>query len=164
MSGGGIAIRDAVPGDADALAAMAQEFADELAALPVSANAPEVPEPDIALTSDILMRDLFGAEPHAHVLLAEIGGRPAGYLMYHFGYWPADAAAALHMVDLFVRLPARRHGVARALIREAGALLQQKGGRRLIWTVWDQNHAAIAFYRRLGARFFAEERLMTLRL
>jgi ribosomal protein S18 acetylase RimI-like enzyme len=43
----------------------------------------------------------------------------------------------------------------------AANLLRKRGGLRLLWTVWDQNHPAIAFYERLGARFFAEERLMT---
>jgi ribosomal protein S18 acetylase RimI-like enzyme len=46
-------------------------------------------------------------------------------------------------------------------MQAAAEVLQGRGGTRLIWTVWDQNHPAMAFYQRLGARFFSEERLMT---
>jgi GNAT superfamily N-acetyltransferase len=158
-------IRAAVIDDAAALAEMAREFADELASLPLAPDAPEIPEPDDAeITGEILRRDVFSSAPLAHVLIAEQNGVAAGYLMYHFGYWPADAAPSLHIVDLFVRRAARRNGLGRALVTESGELLRRRGGKRLIWTVWDQNHPAIAFYQRRGARFFAEERLMTLRL
>jgi ribosomal protein S18 acetylase RimI-like enzyme len=71
------------------------------------------------------------------------------------------AASSLHVVDLFVRPRARRAGSGRRLMEAALAVLRERGGRRVIWTVWDQNHPAIAFYQRLGARFFSEERLMT---
>jgi len=165
MSVAGIAIRPAVPEDAAQLSRIAQEFADELAFLPVAEDAPEVPEPDDAtLTPEIFARDVFSAQPLAHVLLAEQDGTAIGYLMFHYGYWPTDAAPTLHVVDLFVRPGARQRGAGRALMEEAGALLRKRGGQRLIWTVWDQNHPAMAFYQRLGARFFAEERLMTWKL
>jgi GNAT superfamily N-acetyltransferase len=162
MKSAGIAIRPAVPGDALELSRMSQEFVDELDSMPVAADAPDIPEPDdTILTPEIFARDIFCAEPLAHVLVAEQGGAVVGYLMYHFGYWPADAAPSLHVVDLFVRQKARKRGVARTLMEEALAIVRCRGGQRLLWTVWDQNHAAMAFYRRLGARFFSEERLMT---
>ena len=96
--------------------------------------------------------------------MAERGGQAVGYLMYHFGYWPADAAPTLTVVDLFVRPSARNAGAGRALMEEAAKVLRKRGGQRLLWTVWDQNHPAMAFYARLGARFFSEERLMTWRV
>ncbi|WP_395023024.1 GNAT family N-acetyltransferase [Dongia sp.] len=141
---------------------MSQEFVDELDAMPVASDAPAIPEADdIVFSPEILARDVFCAEPLAHVLVAEQDGTVVGYLMYHFGYWPADAAPSLHVVDLFVRPIARKSGVGRALMDAAAAVIRQRGGQRLLWTVWDQNPAAMAFYQRLGARFFAEERLMT---
>jgi GNAT superfamily N-acetyltransferase len=162
MTAAGIAIRAAVPGDAVEIARMSQEFVAELDAMPVARDAPEIPEPDdIVFSPEILRRDVFGTEPLAHVLVAEQGGATVGYLMYHFGYWPADAAPSLHVVDLYVRPVARKSGVGRALMEEAAAVIRRRGGQRLLWTVWDQNQAAMAFYRRLGARFFSEERLMT---
>jgi GNAT superfamily N-acetyltransferase len=165
MSGAGIAIRAAVPGDAVELSRMSQEFLDELDAMPIAAGAAEIPEADdVVLTAEIFTRDIFSAQPLAFVLVAESSGEAVGYLMYHFGYWPADAAPTLTVVDLFVRSKARKRGAGRALMEEAANVLRKRGGQRLLWTVWDQNHPAIAFYERLGARFFAEERLMTWRV
>jgi GNAT superfamily N-acetyltransferase len=165
MNAGGTVIRPAIPADAIELSRMSQEFVDELDAMPVAAGAPEIPEAgDIILSPEILARDIFCAVPLAHVLIAEQGGAAVGYLMYHFGYWPSDAAPSLHVVDLFVCVGARKRGVARAMMEEALAIVRRRGGQRLLWTVWDQNHPAIAFYERLGARFFSEERLMTLRV
>jgi len=162
MSAAGIAIRPAVPGDAVEISRMSQEFIDALDAMPVTADVPEIAEPDdIILSPEILARDIFSAQPLAHVLMAEQGGEALGYLMYHFGYWPADAAPSLHVVDLFVREAARKCGVGRALMLEAAAIIRRRGGQRVLWTVWNQNHPAMAFYQRLGARFFSEERLMT---
>jgi ribosomal protein S18 acetylase RimI-like enzyme len=165
MKAAGIAIRAAVPDDATALSRMSQEFVDELDAMPVAADATDIPEPDDAiLTPAVFARDVFSTQPLAHVLMAEQGSAAVGYLMYHFGYWPADAAPTLHVVDLFVRPAARRMGAGRALMKEAAHVLRKRGGQRLLWTVWDQNHPAIGFYERLGARFFSEERLMTWRI
>jgi GNAT superfamily N-acetyltransferase len=162
MSAAGIAIRAAIPGDAEELGRMSREFLDELDALPIAADAPEIPESDdVVLTAEIFARDIFGAQPLAQVLIAESGGTAVGYLMYHFGYWPADAAPTLTVVDLFVRPSARKRGTGRLLMQKAANVLRQRGGRRLLWTVWDQNHSAMAFYEHLGARFFAEELLMT---
>ena len=162
MNPAGISVRAAVPGDAVEISRMSQAFVDELASMPVTDDVPGVPEPDdIVLSPKILQRDLFCPEPLAHVLVAEQGGVTVGYLMYHFGYWPADAAPSLHVVDLYVRPAARKGGVARALMVSAGLIIRRRGGQRLLWTVWDQNHGAMAFYQRLGARFFSEERLMT---
>jgi GNAT superfamily N-acetyltransferase len=165
MTTAGIAIRPAVPRDVLELSRMSQEFIDELDDMPVATDASDIPEPDdVILTPEIFTRDIFGTKPLAHVLIAEQGGETVGYLMYHFGYWPADAAPSLHVVDLFVRPVARKHGIGRALMEEALAVLRKRGGQRLLWTVWEENHPAIAFYERLGARFFSEERLMTLRV
>jgi ribosomal protein S18 acetylase RimI-like enzyme len=162
---GGVLVRQARAADAEAIARMAADFADELAALPVAAGTPEIPEgDDAALTPAVLLRDVFSAAPRAHVLLADAEGLAVGYLMYHFGYWPADAAPSLHVVDLYVDSAARGQGAGRALMDAAADALREQGGRRLIWTVWDQNHAAMAFYEKLGARFFTEERLMTVRI
>ena len=141
---------------------MSQEFVDELDGMPVATGVPDIPEPDdVVLSPEILQRDVFGAEPLAHVLMVEEGGEAVGYLMYHFGYWPADAAPSLHVVDLYVRPIARKRGVGLALMEAAAHAIRRRGGQRVLWTVWDQNQAAMAFYQRLGARFFSEERLMT---
>jgi ribosomal protein S18 acetylase RimI-like enzyme len=65
------------------------------------------------------------------------------------------------VADLFVREAARGRNVGSALTMEAASIIQRHGGRRILWTVWSRNRAAIDFYRNLGARFIGEEPLMT---
>jgi hypothetical protein len=76
MTVAGIAIRSAVLGDVTELGRMAQEFLNELDAMPVAADASDIPEPDdVVLTPEIFMRDIFGAQPLAFVLVAEQGAK-----------------------------------------------------------------------------------------
>ena len=152
-----IIVRPARESDAEAVARMGEEFQDFLNALETD---PEGAGPP-ALTAEGYRRDGFGPRPWFQGLVAELDGAPVGYLLYYLGYWADDAAPCLHVADLFVREAARGRGAGRALMAEAAAVLSRQGGRRVLWTVWCRNRAAIGFYRALGARFFEEEPLMT---
>jgi len=61
---------------------------------------------------------------------------------------------------LFVRETARAQGVGKALMTEATRILRRRGGQTVLWTVWDRNPAAIAFYQRLGVTTVSEEIIM----
>jgi ribosomal protein S18 acetylase RimI-like enzyme len=65
------------------------------------------------------------------------------------------------VADLFVREAARSRKVGSALMDEAARIIRRQGGRRILWTVWSRNPAAIDFYWSLGARFVEDEPLMT---
>lgn len=154
---GAATIRPARASDAEAVVRMAEEFEDYLNALdddPAEATPPP-------LTTENYRRDGFGREPRFHGLIAELDGAPVGYLLYYLGYWAEDAATCLHVADLFVREAARGRGIGGALMAEAAAILRRHDGRRVLWTVWSRNRAAIGFYQGLGAHFFDEEPLMT---
>jgi hypothetical protein len=43
------------------------------------------------------------------------------------------------------------------MMEAAPAIIRRRGGQRPLWTVWDQNHPAIAFYERLGACFLQKK-------
>jgi GNAT superfamily N-acetyltransferase len=149
-------IRLATAADAEAVAAMAAEFAQYLAALddgpPGQAYTP--------LDAERFVADGFGEAPLFACLIAERDGAPAGYLLYHFGYSAEDALPTLHVADLFVRDAARRHGVGSALMAAAADVLRRRGGMTVVWTVWDRNEAAMAFYEALGGKVVLAERLM----
>jgi ribosomal-protein-alanine N-acetyltransferase len=73
------------------------------------------------------------------------------------------AADELHLTDLGVTAPARRRGVARALIEELCAEGRRSGARVVLLEVRESNHAALALYRALAfeevyrrARYYAD--------
>lgn len=93
---------------------------------------------------------LFSAQPAATVLLARDGDQVLGLASYS-RLWPAAGAdTSLFLKELYVRTPARRRGVARALMSalqdEAAAL----GCSRIEWTADTDNPPALALYEALG--------------
>jgi GNAT superfamily N-acetyltransferase len=152
-----VTIRRAVPADTAELCRLLRGFEAYLDAL----------APAEAVTIDDARRArfvelAFVPDPVYHVLVADTGADLAGHLAYGWSAWFDDMAPMLMIVDLFVDADHRGRGIGRALVAEAQRLAAARGCQRLLWTVWRENRAAIAFYERLGARFVQEERLMTL--
>jgi GNAT superfamily N-acetyltransferase len=140
------AIRLAAEPDLPAILAMMQAFEAHLTAIdPADPN--DTPSEKLAA----LARFAIGPLPCRGVLLAEAGGEAQGFLAFSEIVWMDDGAPALWMSDLFVAEGARGLGLGRALVEAARAETRARGGRRLVFTVWDCNAAARAFYARLGA-------------
>lgn len=149
----GVRVRPARPADVPAIKTMIREFADYLNAI----DEPE--EPDQAAI-DRIGGAAFGKKPLCRILMAEAGGRPAGYLVYYVGLDMDLVLPAAYVVDLFVREAYRKRSAGRALMEAAAEIVERQGGRTLFWTVWRKNPKALAFYRHLGARPWDEEILM----
>lgn len=108
--------------------------------------------PRDAISAAAVRRDGFGAARCYAVLLAEIGGKPAGYVLFQDSYDPAAGARGFYMCDIHVEAAARRRNVGRALM----AALAREAKRRKRGFVWwnsaGWNDAARAFYASLGAQ------------
>lgn len=132
-----MAIRDAVEADLDLVISLIHELASY-----------ERAADEVTFDREDLRRSLFGAQPAAHVLIAETdAGEPAGLAVWFptFSTWLGKPGIWLE--DLFVRPEHRRQGFGRALI---DALAERTDGR-IEWAVLDWNDPAVAFYQRLGA-------------
>lgn len=99
----------------------------------------------------ILAQALFGARPAAEVVIAEVGGEPAGFALFFTSFSTFLGQPGLYLEDLFVRPAFRRRGIGEALLARLAQLAAERGGGRLEWSVLDWNQPAIDFYRRLGA-------------
>jgi ribosomal protein S18 acetylase RimI-like enzyme len=139
--------------DARAVGRMAGAFADYLRGLG--------DEADFRFDEAAFRRDGFGPDPAFAGLIAEHGGKPIGYLHYHFGYDADAAVRMIHVIDLWVEPQARGLGAGRALMREAARIGREKRAATLFWAVYRPNRLAAGFYERLGARYVGELDFMT---
>ena len=147
-----IKLRKAVPPDAEQIFAMLQ------------ASAREQGFPDeLAVTVEDLRSDGFGPRPRFEVLIAELDGRPAGMALYFFTYSTWVSRLGLYLEDLYIMPDGRRHGVARALLRQLGHIAREQGCRRFQWVVHRHNARAIALYESLGAQALEDWTLMSIK-
>ncbi|MEO5825175.1 MAG: GNAT family N-acetyltransferase [Gemmatimonadales bacterium] len=94
---------------------------------------------------------LFGAEPAAEVLIAEVDGAPAGFALFHHNYSTFLAKRGIWLEDLFVDPVFRGHGVGKRLLGRIASIAQERGCARIKWSVLDWNELAIGFYHSIGA-------------
>ena len=103
-------------------------------------------------TDALLHEALFGARPHAEVVLAEWNGEVAGFALFFHNFSTFLARPGIYLEDLFVRPSFRGHGIGKALLTHLAQLAVSRGCGRLEWSVLDWNVDAIGFYEKLGAR------------
>jgi GNAT superfamily N-acetyltransferase len=69
------------------------------------------------VTEKDLAKTLFGKNPAAEVLIAYLGDEPAGFALFFHNYSTWLGKRGIYLEDLFVRHPARKHGIGFALLR-----------------------------------------------
>jgi GNAT superfamily N-acetyltransferase len=115
----------------------------------------------VTVTEESLARDGFGAHPRFRVLLAEWDGEVAGYeFLYEF--YSSFEGPGLFLEDIYVREKFRGKGIGKALMAEAAAIAVSEGRCAMTWEVLNWNQPAIEFYRKLGAEFPDEWKVMRL--
>jgi ribosomal protein S18 acetylase RimI-like enzyme len=138
-----IQIRSATTADAATIDRMIQQFQAYLNSLGDGV--------ELQFSRDAFLHDGFGTHPPFSCLIAELEGNTVGYLIYHLGYDTEHWRRNLHVLDLYVDSNARGQGAGKALMLEAVRICKVAGGNSLFWAVYDQNHAALGFYKSLGA-------------
>ncbi len=143
-----VSIRPAAPGDAAAIHALIRELAEyeRLTQLCTGSTA------DLAAA-------LFGPQPAAEVLLAEVDGGIAGFALFFHNFSTFLARRGLWLEDLYVRPAFRGHGVGSGLLRAVAAIAVDRRCGRFEWSVLDWNAPAIGFYERLGATVMPDWRI-----
>jgi len=101
---------------------------------------------------DQLRATLFGERPAAEVVIAELGGAPAGFALFFHNYSTFLARPGLYLEDLYVRPQMRGKGIGKRLLCRLAEIAVERGCGRFEWSVLDWNEPAIRFYEKLGAR------------
>src|SRR5947207_7443556 len=97
------------------------------------------------VTEKDLADTLFGERPAAEVLIAYLGDEPAGFALFFHNYSTWLGKRGIYLEDLFVRPPARKHGVGFALLRQLARIALERDCGRLDWSVLTWNELAISF-------------------
>ena len=103
------------------------------------------------IQAEALREHLFGHDPAAEVLIAQIDSSAAGFALFFTTYSTFLGKPGLWLEDLFVFDEHRGNGLGRALLRRLAQTAIARGYGRLEWSVLDANRSAIAFYQSLGA-------------
>ena len=149
-TGQGWRIRTAEPGDETAIDRLIRQLADY----------EREPDAVVATPAD-LTAALFGPDPRAHCLVAELTGDPVagevvGMALWFVTYSTWRGRHGIWLEDLYVSPGHRRLGLGRALLAALAGICVQRGYHRLEWTVLDWNEPALAFYRTIGAAPLSE--------
>lgn len=135
-----IAIRQAAADDVPLLLRMIGELAEF----------ERIPH-EVSATEEIIRESLFGESPAAEALLADCGGKPAGFLIHFRNYSTFVGKAGLYIEDLYVRPEYRGLGVGKALFQRCARIARERNLGRVEWAVLEWNPAR-EFYEHFGAR------------
>ncbi len=136
-----IRIRAARPADVELIFSLIVELAEY-------ERAPE----QVTGTPELLAEALFGPQPSAEALIAEIDGESVGLALFYGSFSTWECRPGIRLEDLYVPPERRRAGVGRALLAELAAIAVERACARLEWAALDWNTPALDFYRGLGAK------------
>ncbi|KAJ1800510.1 acetyltransferase [Coemansia sp. RSA 2399] len=117
---------------------------------------------EVEATEDLLVQNLFGPHPYAHVLLASVNSnnnneeQVAGFALYFFNFSTWKGRPGLYLEDLFVDSEFRGLGIGKRLLIQLAAVAKERECGRMEWVVLDWNEPAIKFYESLGAQKMSE--------
>lgn len=117
----------------------------------------------VEATPEQLRATLFGAQPRAEAILAEVdtpdGKRAVGFALFFHNYSTFLAKPGLYLEDIFVEPDWRGHGIGKTLLVHLARLALARGCGRFEWSVLDWNTPSIAFYQAMGADVMPDWRI-----
>lgn len=128
-------------------------------------------------TPDTLAPHLFGPQPVARCLVAELRQAPGlpgapeasnqaapvvAFALFFRNFSTFLAKPGLYLEDLYVQPAHRGAGIGQALLTRLAELAVAEGCGRFEWCVLDWNERAIRFYEKVGAALLPEWRLCRL--
>ena len=112
----------------------------------------EKAEHEVVTNVEQIQSSLFGDQPQAKGLMAEMDGQAIGFAIYFHNYSTWLGKHGIYLEDLYVSPKFRGVGAGKALLQSLARIAIDKGCGRVEWSVLDWNQPAIDFYRALGAK------------
>ena len=140
-----LVIRAAEPADVEVIFALVVELAEYERAADRVVGTPE-----------LLSEALFGSDPAAEAVIAEVDGEPAGFALWFRTFSTWVSRPGLWLEDLYVSPARRRDGVGRALLAHVAQVAVGRAYGRVEWSALDWNTPALDFYKVLGAEQLSE--------
>ena len=137
----GLRIRDAEPADVELIFSLIVELADY-----------ERAADRVIGTPDLLAGSLFGKDPVAEAVIAELDGETAGFALWFRTFSTWLCRPGLWLEDLYVPPRHRRAGIGRALLTHIARLAVARGYGRVEWSALEWNTPALDFYEGVGAK------------
>ena len=106
----------------------------------------------VEATPEKLRQTMFGKEPLASVVFAEVEGRAVGFASYFRTYSTFLARPSIWLDDLFIDEVKRGQGIGKELLRYLARLAVDTDCGRIEWSAGTWNQRGLEFYRRLGTR------------
>jgi GNAT superfamily N-acetyltransferase len=140
-----VSIRGAEPSDVPLLFSLIVELAEY-----------ERAAGEVVGSEELLARALFGPQPVAEAVVAELDGAPAGFALFYTTFSTWLCLPGIWLEDLYVKPALRRGGLGRALLAQVARVAVERGYGRLEWSALNWNTPALRFYEQLGATICGE--------
>jgi GNAT superfamily N-acetyltransferase len=113
-------------------------------------------EHEMAADAATIKNSLFGKNAKAYALIAEAGGKTAGFCIYFYNFSTFVGRPGIYIEDIYVREEYRKLGIGKQIFARIGEIAKAENCGRIEWWVLDWNKNAIDFYTRLGAKAMSE--------
>lgn len=151
-----VAVRQATPGDARAVAAFAERTFVETFG---PHNTPEDLAAHVAKAFGVAQQSAELRDPNMITLLGENGSTLVAFAQLRRGHNPPCVSGSdpIELLRFYVDRPWHGRGIAQSLMRAVEDAARQAGARTLWLGVWERNPRAIAFYARCGFADIGEQ-------
>jgi GNAT superfamily N-acetyltransferase len=106
---------------------------------------------EVSATEKDLIKNIFGSNKYAEVLLGYYDNEPVGMALFFHNYSTFKGKPGLYLEDLYVKPKFRGKGIGKSLLKEIIKIAYKRKCSRVEWAVLDWNQPAIDFYKRMGA-------------
>ena len=102
-------------------------------------------------TESLVHEALFGSNPSAESVVAEVNGEVIGFALYFTNFSTFLGRPGMYLEDVYVKPEYRNRGIGKQILKKLATICLERGYGRFEWSVLDWNEPSIKFYQSLGA-------------